>query len=108
MAYRVSAGEERKITLNEADERASILQNVAMILSTPKGSVPLYRDFGISIEAIDRPIQAAKALLRSQVKEAVEKYEPRVEVVGVTFEQDPSDPSRLVPTVEIRIVGDPV
>lgn len=108
MAYRVSAGEERKITLNETDERASILQNVAMILSTPKGSVPMYRDFGISIEAVDRPIQAAKALLRGQVKEAVEQYEPRVEVVGVSFEQDRSDPSRLVPTVEVKIVGDPM
>lgn len=106
MAYRVSAGEERKITLNEENERASILQNVAMILSTPKGSVPMYRDFGISIEALDRPIQAAKALLRGQVKEAVEQYEPRAEVIGVTFEQDPSDPSRLVPTVEVRIVGE--
>lgn len=106
MSYLVSAGQARKITLNEADDRASILQNVAMILSTPRGSVPLYRDFGISVEAIDRPIQAAKALLRGQIKEAVEEYETRAEVTGVSFEQDPADPSRLIPTVKVRIIDE--
>lgn len=107
MSYTVTAGEKRKITLNEADSKASVLQNVAMILSTPKGSVPMYRDFGVRTEAVDRPIHAAKALLRGQIKEAVELYEPRAEVKRVTFRQDRADPSRLIPTVEIELTGDP-
>ena len=106
MSFFVSAEEGRTITLNEENDKASILQNVAMILSTPKGSVPLYRDFGISIEAVDRLTPVAKAMLRNEIKEAVELYEPRVEVVRVTFGQDKADPSRMIPTVEVEIVNE--
>lgn len=106
MSYFVTADEGKAITLNEKDDIASILQNVAMILSTPKGSIPMYRDFGVNIEAVDRPVPVAKVMLRSEVKEAVELYEPRAEVVNVTFEQDREDPSRLIPTVEVEIINE--
>lgn len=106
MSYFVTAGEDIAITLNETNDTASILQNVAMILGTPKGSVPMYRDFGVRIEALDRPVPVAKIMLRSEVKEAVELYEPRVEVVDVTFEQDRADPSHLIPTVEVEIINE--
>jgi hypothetical protein len=72
---------------------AEVLQNVATILATPKGSVPLYREFGVSMEAIDRPIPVAKTLLIAQVTEAVEEFEPRAKVVKVTIEE----------TVEVEI-----
>lgn len=106
MSYFVTADAHTTITLNEKNNTASILQNVAMILGTPKGSVPMYRDFGVNVTAVDRPVQVAEVMLRGEVKEAVELYEPRVEVVNVTFEQDKADPSRLIPTVEVEIINE--
>lgn len=103
MSYLVSQ-EMKNINLNETDEVAGILRNIATILGTTKGSVPLYRDFGIPNTAVDRPIQIAKTLLYAPVKEAVEFYEPRAEVKNVTFRVDPNDPGRLIPTVEINIL----
>ena len=54
MSYTVSPSNKRKIKFNVTDPVESVLQNIAVILSTPKGSVPMYRDFGISVDILDR------------------------------------------------------
>lgn len=102
MSYYVSV-DARTFTLNETDTAASVLQNVALILSTAKGSAPLYREFGIDTSVVDRPAPVAKVLMLTAVREAIEQYEPRAEVLGVTFQQDKDDPGILIPTVEIDI-----
>lgn len=102
MTYFVSANA-RQYTLNETETVDSVLQNVALILSTVRGTVPTYRDFGIDGSIIDRPVPAAKALMLTAVREAVEQFEPRAEVLRVTFEQDKQNPGRLIPTVEIEV-----
>lgn len=103
MSYIITAGK-WPISLNETDEENSILQNVAMILASPRGSIPLYRDFGLSMQALDRPIQVAKVLLIAEIREIIEAFEPRASVTGVTFEIDPEDSGHLIPTVTIEIV----
>ena len=62
-----------------------IVQNVKIILTTIKGSVPLDRDFGIDPGFIDAPIRTARALFASKMVAAVKKYEPRVEVVKLLW-----------------------
>lgn len=94
------------LRLNETDTAASILQNVAILLRTRQGTVPLYREFGLPQKFLDQPIPAARALLYAEVKEAVEAFEPRAEVVGVTFQEDAADPGRLIPVVEVEIIGE--
>lgn len=103
MSYRIRAGD-YPIKLGETDEVTAVLQNVATILGTPKGSVPLYREFGINDRMVDRPLPVAAAMLRSEIIETVEEFEPRAQVVKVVIEQDETDPGRLVPTVEVKIV----
>lgn len=103
MSYKVSATDLKNIRLNEQDTVSSVLQNIAVILSTRKGTVPLYRGFGLDQRSIDKPIPIAKTMLYVDVKEAVEEYEPRAEVVNVTFQEDPAIPGRLIPTVEVEI-----
>ena len=78
MGYKITMSEIGPISLNETDPVKSILQNVSIILRTIKGSCPMYRGFGIDATLIDRPIPAAKVLLFSQIREAIEEYEPRV------------------------------
>lgn len=100
MTYRFTPGSLGPLKLNETDTVTSVLQNVGIILSTREGTVPLYRDFGISSEYMHMPIPAAKALLRAEIKEKVERYEPRVSVIGVTFEETDNG---LIPTLEVEI-----
>ncbi len=101
MTYQITPGSLGPLQLNETDTVASVLQNVGIILSTREGTVPLYRDFGISPEYMHKPIPAAKALLHAEIKEKVERYEPRVSVVSVSFDETGTG---LIPTLEVEIL----
>ena len=103
MNYRVGMRDIGKITLNEQDTIASVIQNVALILLTRQQSVPLYRGFGLSMNFIDKPEPTAKPLIVSEIHEAIAEYEPRAVVRNITFEADADNPGRLLPTVEVEI-----
>lgn len=103
MSYQVSPGDLSVLRFNEGDMVSSALQNIAVILSTRKGTVPLYRDFGLNMDFLDKPIPVAKVMMISEVREAVERWEPRATVLGVTFSEDPAQPGILIPTVEVEI-----
>ena len=47
MTYQVSEADLKTIRLNEQDTVSSVLHNVALILATPKGTVPMYRDCSV-------------------------------------------------------------
>lgn len=102
MSYTVSPSNKRKIKFNVTDPAESVLQNIAVILSTPKGSVPMYRDFGISVDILDRPIPVAKAMMTADIKEAIERWEPRALFISVEFMEDELN-GRLIPMVEVEI-----
>ena len=103
MRYQVTAADLSCIRLNERDTVASVLQNIALILATRQGSVPLYREFGLPMRFLDKPIHIAKPMIVSEVKEAIEDFEPRAEFIGVTFQDDAGTPGRLIPIVEVEI-----
>lgn len=79
-----------------------ILQNVRTIITTPRGSVPLDRGFGLELTYLDAPIPVAQARMSGQVNEALKRYEPRVEVVAINYTADEAN-GRLYPVVTIRI-----
>lgn len=72
-------------------ERREIIRNVKTILTTPLGTCPLYRDFGLDMSYLDRPMDLAQNLFALAAMEAVERWEPRVQVTSVTFEADATD-----------------
>ena len=90
MSYTVSATDLKKIQFNEEDTVNAVLQNIAVILSTPMGTVPLYRDFGLDVSALDYPLDIAQNLIAVAAIEAIEKWEPRVTVKDLTFQPDTS------------------
>ena len=63
-------------------------QNLAFLLSTPKGSVLMMRDFGIDTELLDRATNEAKMKLKVEIYRQVKRYEPRVEIKNIEFEED--------------------
>lgn len=68
--------------------RKEIVRNIHTLLLTPIGTCPLYRDFGLDVSYLDFPPDVAKGLFTVATIEAVEKWEPRVQVKDVTFEAD--------------------
>jgi phage baseplate assembly protein W len=104
MGYIVSTVNISSINLAPATTAEEVMQNVAVIISTPRGTVPLDRGFGLSQDYIDKPINVAKALMLSDIMETIPKYEPRAQVDGVTFEIDLTQPGKLVPKVEVTIL----
>lgn len=71
-----------------ASEETEIIQNVKTILSTLKKTVPMDREFGINGEIIDLPVATTQARLTAEIVAAVNKYEPRAQVVSVSYEGD--------------------
>ena len=106
MSYKVNATALSNIRFNEPELVLSVLQNIAVILSTPKGSVPQYREFGLSAVFLDKPMPVAKMMMRAEVREAIERWEPRAQFVAMTFEERITQPGTLWPTVEVEIIGD--
>ena len=72
---------DREGNLNE-----DVLACLRCLYSTVEGTCPMDREFGITIEAVDKPPQIAKNIYALDVVEKTEKYEQRVEVKEVTFE----------------------
>ena len=103
MSYFVSSRDLSKITLNETDPVKSVLQNIRMILTTRQLTVPVYRSFGLHMKFLDRPLAAAKLLLKTEILEAISEYEPRADVVDVKVDMDPDVPGKMHATVEVRI-----
>lgn len=103
MSYTVSATDLKEIRFNEEDTVNAVLQNIAVILSTPIGAVPLYRDFGLNQSFLDKPTPVARVLMVAPVREAIERWEPRATVLDVSFSEDPARPGVLIPTVEVDI-----
>ena len=101
--YRVSAGENAALQLGEPDTVQAVLQAIKIILTTPKGTVPMYRDFGVNMDFLDLPTPGAEQRARMEIREAVEEWEPRATVKDITFSRDESQSGKLIPTVEVEI-----
>lgn len=103
MSYTVSATDLGHLQFNEREAVRAVLQNIAVILSTPRGSVPQYREFGLDMNFVDKPRPVAEVLMVAPVREAVQRWEPRATVLGVFPGSDPARPGMLIPTVEVEI-----
>jgi hypothetical protein len=82
-----------------------ICQNIRTILATPKGSVPLDREFGVDMEGLDMPEPIAQMMFRMNVIDAVERFEPRARVLKVEYQPTTVDAmdGKLLPVVTVEI-----
>lgn len=90
----------------DPDTYTEILQNIRMILTTAQGSCPLHRDFGLSTELIDDSIAVVKAKMAGEIAAQITKYESRVEIVSITYDDEPAKAysGKLYPRVRVRII----
>ena len=101
MTYEINGGEMPPLNLAPVTLAEEVLQNVRMIISTVKYSVPMDREFGIDGAVIDRPVNIAKAHLSNEIFRAVRRYEPRAVIESIDFDGDES--GRLTPSIKVQI-----
>ena len=83
----------------EDDLGEDIMQQLNTLYQTIEGTCPMDREFGLTIEGLDKPPQIAKNIYAIDIVEKTEKYVPQVEVSEVTFEVENE---RLCPHVKIK------
>lgn len=101
MVYEINGGTAPPINFAPATIAEEVMQNVRMIISTVKYSVPMDREFGIDGAVIDRPVNVAKAHLTNEIFRAVRRYEPRAEITDIDF--DGAGSGQLTPRIKIRV-----
>lgn len=101
MANYIVSSSDTSYELIESDEIKSVLQNVALILNTRKGTVPMFRDFGLKQEFLDKPIEVAETIAYTEITEAIEEYEPRAEVVDISLAKS-SNGLKIIVEVDIK------
>jgi phage baseplate assembly protein W len=79
---------------------SEIAENINNIISTPEGTVPFDRKFGIDVSLLDEPVNLAQGLITVEIIRKVQLYESRVNVKEVTFITD--DNNNLIPKVRVE------
>lgn len=82
--YEITAAETVPVVFG-ATGMTEIEQNIRFILRTMVFSVPLDRAFGGGGDMLDAPSPHAAQRRMAVIMATVEKYEPRIKALGVTF-----------------------
>ena len=98
----LSQSEIKILPTNELEE---ILQNVLTALSTVKSSVPLDREFGISVKILDAPMNSQSKLV-AEIATAIEKFEPRARLRSINFTGTTDGELTPILSLEIRKLRD--
>jgi phage baseplate assembly protein W len=79
-----------------------VMQNVRTILTTRRGTVPLDRDFGISFEFLDGPVNTTQAKAEQEIFLQLKKYEPRVILKQIVWNTDILS-GQILPVVKVEV-----
>lgn len=101
MAYKVNSAGNYSFSLQQDSKVFSVLQNIALLLNTKRGTVPMYRDFGLPMEFVDKPIDVAENMAYVEISDALEEFEPRAKLEDVYFEKTAN--GKMSITVEVSI-----
>lgn len=101
MAYKVNSADNYSLSLQQDSKVYSVLQNIAILLNTKRGTVPMYRDFGLPMEFVDKPIDIAENMAYVEISDALEEFEPRAKLEDVYFEKTAN--GKMSITVEVSI-----
>ena len=92
------------LTFFPENTEAEIIQNLYCIITTPKGSVPLYRGYGVDYSYMHAPITVARNLFAAAIVDAVSMYEPRAIIKSIDFDVTEADVGKLYPILEVTFV----
>lgn len=101
MDITINSGTVYNENFQESDLVKSVVQNIALLLNTKKGTVPMYREFGLPMEFIDKPIDVAETMAALEISEAIEEFEPRAALKDLTISK--TKEGRMAVIVEVTI-----
>ncbi len=92
-----------RIAMDRYEE--SIRQAVWIILATGRGERKMRPDFGCGIHDLVFATNSAETAGRvaTEVREALIRWEPRIDLENVDASSDPAEPSRLLIQIEYRV-----
>jgi Bacteriophage baseplate protein W len=98
-------GVDRRGALALARDDEDVRQAIAIILSTAPGERPMRPEFGCGVHDYVFDVLDAATLgqMETEVRRALERWEPRIDVVDVEFELDGSSDGPLAITIEYRL-----
>ena len=105
MSVKIDSTENIGLNLNPETIEEEVVQNLWLLYSSLEYDCPLDMELGLKATYIDRPIDAATALATADIYEKTEKYEPRAEVIDVTYNVD-YQRGKIKPIVEVEINGE--
>ena len=90
-----------------AHEESDVEQAIGVILSTAPGERPMRPEFGCGIHdyVFERVDAFAIGRMEHAIRIALERWEPRVEVLAVRFDSTEIGDGRLVVEIEYRVLS---
>ena len=79
-------------------------RQISLLLSTPVGTMPLDREFGVDMDFLDMPSETANSLYTAEITEKIARFIPELRVESVSWEASPA--GTLIPKVVITNGGD--
>lgn len=71
--------------IEDLDDRESIARCLRNLYSTPAGTIPCDRDFGLSWAGLDMIPENMEAVYGLELLQKTDQYEPRIKATGVDF-----------------------
>jgi len=81
---------------------SEVMQNVRTLLTTRRGTVPMDRDFGISFDFLDSPINKTRAMAEQEIFLQLKKYEPRAILKQIIWDGSVIE-GQLFPKVRVEV-----
>ncbi len=101
MVYKVDSSEDYSLSLQQNTEISSVLQNISLLLNTKKGTSPMYRDFGLPMAFVDKPLEIAETIAFVEISDAIEQFESRAKFKDLSLKKMPD--GRIAIIVEVSI-----
>lgn len=94
---------ESEIAISEGED--AIRESISIILSTAKGERVMRPDFGCGINDMVFSIDniSTKSLISFYIKEALQKWEPRIELLSIDISSDKKEGNKLYINIEYKI-----
>jgi phage baseplate assembly protein W len=92
-------------TIVPASEEDKVRQSIELVLRTAPGERPMRPDFGCGIHELvfEAVGNAMIGRVIAAVSSALATWEPRIDVLDVSAQQDSDDPTRLLIEIDYRI-----
>ena len=98
-------GVDRRGALALARDEEDVHQAISIILSTAPGERPMRPEFGCGVHDYVFDVIDASTLgrMEAEIRRALERWEPRIDVLGVDFDLHSSGEDPLSITIEYRL-----